>query len=246
MANLGDNNTPVEGESFGLPSGFSIDEDSGNLAIRDTNGNVVAKWDETNAQWDFANNTLNNVDALDSNSVNTEEQSTTGGLPDQVIDSSVLVEDKTPQSDSSEAITISWTGLDPSKTYLLDVAMQGRGDDTDIQLFFNGVDDAGNEKYIYWDESGTKIANQDTIEIVNVTGNFADVAFRALITAVNDKRIGASFDVRAIRAERIGGFAQSAGLSDLLDNSFEEIGLILPGYSVDREQDYVRLLEVRS
>ena len=71
MANLGDNNTPVEGESFGLPSGFSIDENSGNLAIRDTNGNVVAEWDETNAQWDFANNTLNNVDALNSNSVNT-------------------------------------------------------------------------------------------------------------------------------------------------------------------------------
>ena len=71
MANLGSDNTPVEGESFGLPSGFSIDEDSGNLAIRDTNGNVVAKWDEGNAQWDFANNTLNNVDALNSNSVST-------------------------------------------------------------------------------------------------------------------------------------------------------------------------------
>ena len=73
MANLGDNNTPVEGESFGLPSGFSIDENSGNLAIRDINGNVVAEWDETNAEWDFANNTLNNVDALNSNSVNTEQ-----------------------------------------------------------------------------------------------------------------------------------------------------------------------------
>ena len=77
MANLGDNNTPVEGESFGLPSGFSIDENSGNLAIRDTNGNVVAEWDETNAQWDFANNTLNNVGALNSDSVSTEEAVTT-------------------------------------------------------------------------------------------------------------------------------------------------------------------------
>ena len=72
MANLGSDNTPIEGESFGLPSGFSIDENNGNLAIRDTNGNVVAEWDDTNAQWDFANNTLNNVDALNSNSVNTE------------------------------------------------------------------------------------------------------------------------------------------------------------------------------
>ena len=76
MANLGSDNTPIEGESFGLPSGFSIDENSGNLAIRDTNGNVVAEWDETNAQWDFANNTLNNVDALNSNSVSTESVET--------------------------------------------------------------------------------------------------------------------------------------------------------------------------
>ena len=80
MANLGSDNTPIEGESFGLPSGFSIDENNGNLAIRDTNGNVVAEWDETNTQWDFANNTLNNVGALNSNSVNTEELSNDTGL----------------------------------------------------------------------------------------------------------------------------------------------------------------------
>ena len=50
----------------------AINESSGNLQLEDNSGNVVAEWDETNAQWDFANNTLNNVDALNSNSVNTE------------------------------------------------------------------------------------------------------------------------------------------------------------------------------
>ena len=55
----------------------AINESSGNLQLEDNSGNVVAEWDETNAQWDFANNTLNNVDALDSNSVNTEETDTT-------------------------------------------------------------------------------------------------------------------------------------------------------------------------
>ena len=50
----------------------AINESSGNLQLEDNSGNVVAEWDETNSQWDFANNTLNNVDALDSNSVNTE------------------------------------------------------------------------------------------------------------------------------------------------------------------------------
>ena len=51
----------------------AINEEDGNLQLEDNSGNVVAEWDETNAQWDFANNTLNNVDALDSNSVNTEK-----------------------------------------------------------------------------------------------------------------------------------------------------------------------------
>ena len=53
----------------------AINEENGNLQLEDNSGNVVAEWDETNAQWDFANNTLNNVDALNSNSVNTEQAS---------------------------------------------------------------------------------------------------------------------------------------------------------------------------
>ena len=50
----------------------AINESSGNLQLEDNSGNVVAEWDETNGQWDFANNTLNNVDALNSDSVNTD------------------------------------------------------------------------------------------------------------------------------------------------------------------------------
>ena len=59
--NIGPENGPYVG----------INEENGNLQLEDNSGNVVAEWDDTNAQWDFANNTLNNVDALDSNSVNT-------------------------------------------------------------------------------------------------------------------------------------------------------------------------------
>ena len=54
----------------------AINEENGNLQLEDNSGNVVAEWDETNAQWDYANNTLNNVDALNSNSVNTEDSVT--------------------------------------------------------------------------------------------------------------------------------------------------------------------------
>jgi len=46
----------------------AINESSGNLQLEDNSGNVVAEWDETNSQWDFANNTLANI-----GSVNTDE-----------------------------------------------------------------------------------------------------------------------------------------------------------------------------
>ena len=55
----------------------AINEENGNLQLEDNSGNVVAEWDETNAQWDFANNTLANVDALNSNSVNTADLDST-------------------------------------------------------------------------------------------------------------------------------------------------------------------------
>ena len=64
----------------------AINEENGNLQLEDNSGNVVAEWDETNAQWDFANNTLNNVDALNSNSVNTDKTTSKILNTDWVVD----------------------------------------------------------------------------------------------------------------------------------------------------------------
>jgi hypothetical protein len=54
MANLGSNTTPISGESFDLPSGWSIKENaSGEVIIQDTGGTVIARRDETNSEWVF-------------------------------------------------------------------------------------------------------------------------------------------------------------------------------------------------
>ena len=53
----------------------AINESSGNLQLEDNSGNVVAEWDETNAQWDFVENDISGVGAFDSESVNTEQAS---------------------------------------------------------------------------------------------------------------------------------------------------------------------------
>ena len=52
MSNLGDSNTPVEGESFGLPSGWAIVENAdGEIVIEDSGGNAVFRRDETAGEW---------------------------------------------------------------------------------------------------------------------------------------------------------------------------------------------------
>ena len=73
----------------------AINESSGNLQLEDNSGNVVAEWDEANAQWDFANNTLSNVDALNSNSVNTDELTTEKSATVAYNSSTQTVEDDT-------------------------------------------------------------------------------------------------------------------------------------------------------
>ena len=101
----------------------AINESSGNLQLEDNSGNVVAEWDETNARWDFANNTLNNVDALNSNSVNTED-----------ADTDRLVENSAPEVKA-------WTGEGDSPDERLDSAISDSNDEEIIRLENADYDD---------------------------------------------------------------------------------------------------------
>jgi len=54
MANLGSNNTPISGESFDLPSGWSFEENAdGEVIITDSGGATIGRRDETNGEWVF-------------------------------------------------------------------------------------------------------------------------------------------------------------------------------------------------
>ena len=96
----------------------AINESSGNLQLEDNGGNVVAEWDETNAQWDFANNTLNNVDALDSNSVNTESL---------VIGGTIFEEDDNSPIDVTAEASVTYQMADPSQTVIVVTDGEGGG-----------------------------------------------------------------------------------------------------------------------
>jgi hypothetical protein len=54
MANLGSSNTPISGESFDLPSGWSFEENvDGEVIITDSGGTTIGRRDETNGEWVF-------------------------------------------------------------------------------------------------------------------------------------------------------------------------------------------------
>ena len=83
MANLGSENTPIEGESFGLPSGYAVDEENDDLVIRDTDGTVVMRRGD-GAAWQLEGSDISGVGAFDSESVNTED-SVVGGSELQAL-----------------------------------------------------------------------------------------------------------------------------------------------------------------
>ena len=65
MANLGSDDTPIAGESFGLPSGWALTENAaGEVVIEDSGANVVFRRDETAGEWV--------TDSIDANQVTTE------------------------------------------------------------------------------------------------------------------------------------------------------------------------------
>ena len=71
MPNLGSSNTPVEGQSFGLPAGAELTEDAdGNLAIADSSGSIVLVKDETTGEWQFENTDLTGINAINASSAN--------------------------------------------------------------------------------------------------------------------------------------------------------------------------------
>ena len=115
MSNLGDSNTPVEGESFGLPAGAELTEDAdGNLAIADSSGSIVLVRDETAGQWDLNNNSLTGINAINASSANVEEQSiaNVAGLvfkdEEQTISSGSVTDVEFEVVDREDADIVQW------------------------------------------------------------------------------------------------------------------------------------------
>ena len=143
MANLGSNDTPIVGESFGLPSGWALTENAaGEVVIEDSGGNVVFRRDETAGEWV--------TDSIDADAVSVESL-IIGGTLYHEDDNSPFVDSSTQQATYNVAGDYEQVILIP------DSAIVGHN-----ELRINGDD---NENYDYLFNDDTQTSNQTEWEI---------------------------------------------------------------------------------
>jgi len=68
MPNLGSSDTPVEGQSFGLPAGAELGEDNGDVVIKDSSGTIILRRNETASEWQFEETSLSGINSIDASS----------------------------------------------------------------------------------------------------------------------------------------------------------------------------------
>ena len=137
MANLGSDNTPIEGESFGLPSGYAVDEENGDLVIRDTDGTVAMRRAD-GAAWQLEGSDISGVGAFDSESVNTDKQSFAGiseSTPSLLYDAI-----ESPNSAYAEQIQYE-NNIGTNATTIIDLDADADFEPTEAFLTVQGVKD---------------------------------------------------------------------------------------------------------
>lgn len=113
MANLGSDDTAVNGESFNLPAGTSIDEDNGDLVIKDSNGTIVLRRDETSSEWQFESSDLSGIEDVDASSA-TLDDATVANSPTNSTD--VVRKSETDAIDNELADKVEQTDFDDHST----------------------------------------------------------------------------------------------------------------------------------
>ena len=227
----------------------AINEENGNLQLEDNSGNVVAEWDETNAQWDFANNTLNNVDALNSNSVSVEEGNVQNvdDEDETAIPNTTFVEDKTGDetrhlvardelTQTGDDISFHQDGLNAQSEHIIRYVALPRSPGS-VRLRFNNDDGAN---YHYWNQSGTQISGVDKIPLADDDASaFAEHGARVHIYPGN-QFIGVSNLIGDSRG-RLNSFAQNGGYGST--TGLESVEITFPGWTTD-DNAFVELWEV--
>jgi methionine-rich copper-binding protein CopC len=91
----------------------SINENNGDIELKDNSGNVVAFWDESNTQWDFQSNDLTNLASVEAGSLDTDKS--------RIKEMSGVLEKTSDQSTTSSSFTtVTWDNQNLDSIYNYD------------------------------------------------------------------------------------------------------------------------------
>ena len=185
MANLGSENTPIEGESFGLPSGYSFDEENGDLVIRDTDGTVAMR--RAGGTWELESdlalneNDISGVGAFDSESVNTESIENEEGQKDRRYNEIASTEfiDEHPAS-------LSIPSLSRGFEYIIEIECEVHDEDAGFDDILIRYDDDDGNNYDIVTNRADFIEEDDGFKIDRLTGESDTSAVLRVIRGENN------------------------------------------------------------
>ena len=242
MANLGSENTPIEGESFGLPSGYSFDEENGDLVIRDTDGTVAMR--RADGTWELESdlalneNDMSGVGAFDSESVNTGsveiDNNQIGRIQYEIA--SISPEENTD--------SISLTDIDSSDAdrIIIDTEIRVRSTPSDLRLRLNNIED---DDYFYFRQDGTKESLENSY-LVSEGGSFRAVNGDIVVGLSGSGQPGVGiYSAFGTIDDDTTGYSDTGGL--LVGDDITDIEFFLPDESneIDNRSEITVYGEVR-
>ena len=160
---------------------IAINENSGDIELEDNSGNVVAKWDETNTQWDFSSNDVTNINTASISSLGQNldadgsDVTGVGGLEAESIHIESWGEMDFIGEDSGSKDTLNVdVGTSDYRRILVLFTMAVPGNET-LELVLDGNDSNGDYEWTYNDD--TKTDGKDVAELVERTGGGSRLAF---------------------------------------------------------------------
>jgi len=127
------------------------------------------------------------------------------------------------------------------ENYLLDFSIQSNeSSPSDLRLYLNGVDGAGNASYYYVDQSGTKNIDTDSIVLGQFNTRRFGIAGHVQVSTPPFGYTAVSSELSVGFGERVDDLAQYGGISESGPTGLSSIQLDIPGL---RENDEITLYE---
>jgi len=196
-------------------SGDSDPEGGDFIVAKNTdNDTVLLQWNQTATEWEFAGavdmggNDLTNAGLLSgvNGSFDTleAEQLLISDFPIRKVDQYVQ------DSNTDSTIDISFD-VDAGKNYNIYTIIQPRNAGQ-FTVQFNNDTAVDNGNYAYWDESGTKTTNEDSIQIIEYS-SFPRITGHISLGGIEDKsgRAGLSNNLNMGRPGQISTYCQKGG-----------------------------------